>query len=43
VWLQWLIFAVLAAVSLVLGFRRRIYERMRGRLPALKQGPPARR
>jgi len=38
VWLQWLIFAVLAAASM-LGFRRRIYERMRRTLPALKAGP----
>jgi len=27
------------AVGFMLGFRRRIYERMRGRLPALMQGP----
>ena len=32
-WLQWTIFAVLATVSMI-GFRRRIYERMRGHLPA---------
>jgi membrane protein implicated in regulation of membrane protease activity len=38
VWLQWLIFALLAAVSM-LTFRRRIYERMRRTLPALKAGP----
>jgi membrane protein implicated in regulation of membrane protease activity len=38
VWLQWLIFAVLAATSM-LTFRRRIYERMRRTLPALKSGP----
>jgi membrane protein implicated in regulation of membrane protease activity len=38
VWLQWLIFAVLAAASM-LTFRRRIYERMRATLPALKGGP----
>jgi len=37
-WLQWLIFAVLAAASM-LGFRRRIYERMRRALPAMKAGP----
>jgi membrane protein implicated in regulation of membrane protease activity len=37
-WLQWLIFAVLAAVSM-LTFRRRIYERMRRGLPAMKGGP----
>ena len=38
VWLQWLIFAVLAATSR-LTFRRRIYERMRRGLPAVKAGP----
>src|SRR5271170_1510079 len=38
VWLQWLIFAVLAATSM-LTFRRRIYERMRRGLPAVKGGP----
>jgi membrane protein implicated in regulation of membrane protease activity len=38
VWLQWLVFAVLAATSM-LGFRRRIYERMRRTLPAVKAGP----
>jgi membrane protein implicated in regulation of membrane protease activity len=37
-WLQWLIFAVLAATSM-LTFRRRIYERMRRGLPAMKAGP----
>jgi membrane protein implicated in regulation of membrane protease activity len=37
-WLQWLIFALLAAVSM-LTFRRRIYERMRRGLPAMKGGP----
>jgi membrane protein implicated in regulation of membrane protease activity len=38
VWLQWLIFAVLSVGSMV-GFRRRIYERMRGKLPAMRTGP----
>jgi inner membrane protein len=38
VWLQWLIFAVLAATSM-LTFRRRIYESMRRGLPAMKVGP----
>jgi membrane protein implicated in regulation of membrane protease activity len=38
VWLQWLIFTVLAAVSMV-GFRRRIYERMRRTLPVMRSGP----
>jgi membrane protein implicated in regulation of membrane protease activity len=37
-WLQWLIFAVLAAASM-LTFRRRIYESMRRGLPAMKGGP----
>ncbi len=37
-WLQWLVFALLAAVS-VFTFRRRIYERMRRKLPAMKGGP----
>ena len=38
VWMQWLLFAVLAVFSMVT-FRRRIYERMRRKLPAMKQGP----
>src|SRR5580658_1077177 len=37
-WLQWLIFAALAAASMLV-FRRRIYERMRHNLPAIKGGP----
>jgi membrane protein implicated in regulation of membrane protease activity len=37
-WLQWLIFAALAATSMFT-FRRRIYERMRRGLPAMKGGP----
>jgi len=37
-WLQWLIFAALAATSMVT-FRRRIYQRMRRGLPAVKGGP----
>jgi len=37
-WAQWSMFAVLAAVSLV-GFRRRLYERMNRKLPALNVGP----
>jgi membrane protein implicated in regulation of membrane protease activity len=36
--MQWLLFALLAVFSMVT-FRRRIYERMRRRLPAMKQGP----
>ena len=38
VWMQWLVFAVLAVFSMV-AFRRRIYERMRRKLPTMKQGP----
>jgi membrane protein implicated in regulation of membrane protease activity len=38
VWLQWLIFMTLAAVSMVF-FRRRIYERMRRNLPVMRHGP----
>jgi membrane protein implicated in regulation of membrane protease activity len=38
VWMQRLLFAVLAVFSMVT-FRRRIYERMRRKLPAMKQGP----
>lgn len=37
-WLQWLLFALLAAVSMV-GFRRRIYDRMRRGLPAVNLSP----
>jgi membrane protein implicated in regulation of membrane protease activity len=37
-WLQWLIFAARAATSMFT-FRRRIYERMRRGLPAMKGGP----
>ena len=37
-WLQWSLFTVLAAGSLV-GFRRRVYERLRPRLPGVKSGP----
>ena len=37
-WLQWLIFAALAAASTIV-FRRRIYERMRRKLPAMRGGP----
>ena len=38
VWMQWLLFALLAVFSMVT-FRRRIYERMRRKLPAMRQGP----
>jgi membrane protein implicated in regulation of membrane protease activity len=37
-WLQWLIFAALAVTSM-LAFRRRIYERMGRALPAMRGGP----
>lgn len=37
-WSQWAAFAVLAVVSMV-GFRRRIYERLRGHAPAVGAGP----
>ena len=37
-WLQWLVFSVLAIGSMV-GFRRRIYERLRPHLPAMRTGP----
>jgi membrane protein implicated in regulation of membrane protease activity len=38
VWLQWSMFAVLAAVSMI-GFRRRVYERLRRELPVVRGGP----
>jgi membrane protein implicated in regulation of membrane protease activity len=38
VWLQWLTFAALAVFGM-LTFRRRIYERMRRTLPAMRSGP----
>ena len=38
VWPQWLIFAVLAALSMF-GFRRRLYGSLRPKLPSMKQGP----
>src|SRR5579859_6641209 len=38
VWLQWLVFAILAVTSM-LTFRRQIYERLRHALPAMKGGP----
>ena len=37
-WLQWLIFLVLAVLTMTT-FRKRIYERMRRNLPPLKGGP----
>jgi inner membrane protein len=38
VWLQWLIFSVLAVTSMVT-FRRRVYERIRPKLPLMQTGP----
>ena len=38
VWMQWLLFAVLSVFSMVT-FRRRIYDRMRRKLPLMHQGP----
>jgi membrane protein implicated in regulation of membrane protease activity len=38
VWMQWLLFAVLAVFTMVT-FRRRIYARMRRKLPDMKHGP----
>src|ERR1700710_1545149 len=38
IWMQWLLFALLAIFSMV-AFRRRIYDRMRRKLPSMKQGP----
>ena len=38
VWLQWLVFSLLAVTSMLM-FRRRIYERMRPKLPAMQAGP----
>jgi membrane protein implicated in regulation of membrane protease activity len=37
-WMQWTLFALLAIVSLI-AFRRRVYERIRRRLPDIKLGP----
>ncbi len=37
-YLQWLVFAVLAVVSM-LAFRKQVYERMRHAYPAVKEGP----
>ena len=38
VWLQWTVFAVLAAGSMVT-FRRRIYQQLRRNLPTMRHGP----
>jgi len=40
-WMQWLLFAVLAALSMFT-FRRWVYERMRRRLPVVNSGPAGR-
>ncbi len=37
-WMQWVLFALLAVSSVVI-FRRRIYDRMRRKLPEMKQAP----
>ena len=37
-WAQWAVFAVLSIVTMV-GFRARIYERLRGHPPAVRSGP----
>ena len=37
-WIQWSLFSILAIVSLI-AFRRRVYERVRRRLPDIKLGP----
>lgn len=37
-WAQWLLFAVLAIVAMVL-FRKRVYEKLRGRVPDYETGP----
>jgi membrane protein implicated in regulation of membrane protease activity len=37
-WSQWALFAVLALVSMV-GFRSRLYARLRGHPPAVRTGP----
>src|SRR5271155_1946186 len=37
-WMQWALFAVLAVSSVVI-FRRRIYDRLRRKLPVMKHGP----
>lgn len=37
-WLQWALFAVLGIVSMVT-FRKRVYERLHGALPAVTTGP----
>jgi inner membrane protein len=37
-WMQWALFALLAAFSVIV-FRRRIYDRLRRNLPVMRQGP----
>lgn len=37
-WAQWAVFAVLAMVSMV-GFRSRIYHKLRGHAPSVQTGP----
>ena len=38
IWLQWLVFILLALGSLII-FRRRVYERLRPKLPGMKGAP----
>jgi membrane protein implicated in regulation of membrane protease activity len=37
-WMQWALFALLAAFSVIV-FRRRIYDRLRRNLPVMRHGP----
>jgi membrane protein implicated in regulation of membrane protease activity len=37
-WMQWALFALLAAFSVIV-FRRRIYDRLKRNLPVMKHGP----
>jgi membrane protein implicated in regulation of membrane protease activity len=37
-WLQWVVFALLTAASMV-GFRQRVYARLRSNLPTMQHGP----
>jgi membrane protein implicated in regulation of membrane protease activity len=38
VWAQWTLFAALAIISMVL-FRSRVYQKLRGQMPAVGAGP----
>jgi membrane protein implicated in regulation of membrane protease activity len=37
-WAQWALFAILAIVSMLM-FRSRLYQRLRGQMPAVHAGP----